>query len=218
MDPVDPQLQAGSVFNQQAIQQPQPNNEWYWIPSWYAGTKRVDSERILQDYNFRTGQMSQPNRVVTNRQQLSIGFQADKNGQVWEFKRAPYTTTVEGDGFFTTLMVKNRDPLKVTQDVVVLRLVQTSINVDQRSQRILKTMQEEQINTYTPGPNGVMNMQTSIKTFDSNGNPELQETSVRTVYTTAPFQPVDTYQGRDMKMLFKSFLLTHGLSGYMPPD
>lgn len=216
--PVDPQLQAGSVFNEQSIPQVQPNNEWYWIPSWYAGQKHVDTQTILQDYNFQTGQTTQPNRTVTNRQDLAIGFQADRNGQVWEFKRAPYNATVESDKLFTTMLVSKRDPLKVTQDCVVLRLLQTSVNVDKRSRRILKTLQEEQINTYTPGPNGVMNMQMSLKVFGSDGLPQMQEQSVRTVYQTAPFQPIDNYQGRDMRMLFRSYLLTHGLSSYCPPD
>ena len=147
---VDPNLQAGSVFNADAIPVAAPNNDWYWIPSWYAGTKHVDTETILQEYDYLSGRSATINRVVTNRQDLSIGFQSDRNGQIWEFKRAPYNTMVEGDSFFTTMLVRNRDPLKVGQDQVVIRLLQTSVNVDKRSRRIIKTLQEEQINTYTP--------------------------------------------------------------------
>ncbi len=156
--PVAPQLQAGAVFTAQSIPKLQPNNDWYWIPAWFAGQKHLDSETILQDYNFRTGQTINPNRTIMNRQDLSIGFQQDRNGQIWEFKRAPYTTTIEGAKSSTTMVVRNRDPLKVDQNTVVLRLVETSVVVDKRSRRILKTMQEEQINTYVPAGPGIMNL------------------------------------------------------------
>ncbi len=218
MAPVEPQFQVGAVFNQEAVPQLEPNNEWYWIPSWYAGQKHADTATVLQDYNFQTGQSVQSNRVITNRQDLSIGFQPDRNGQIWEFKRAPYTAIVEGDGFFTTMMVRNRDPIKVTEDCVIIRLVQTSVNVDKRSRRILKTLQEEQINTYTPGTAGSMNLQASLKTFGADGMPQLQELSCRVVKNAGSFKPIDIYQGRDMRMLFRNFLLTHGYASYLPDN
>lgn len=214
--PVEPQLQAGAVFTQQSLPPVQSNNQWYWIPSWYAGQKHVDTETILQDYSFRTGQMQNSNRVVTNRQDLAIGFQADKNGEVWEFNRAPYTTSVEGDKYFTTMYVRKRDPLKVTRDQVVVRLVQTSVNVDKRSRRILKTMQEEQINSYVPAGRGVMNMQSSIKSFNADGSPQIQETSTRVVYDSAPFRPIDVYDGKDMRLLFRDFMLSHRFGNLLP--
>jgi len=124
--PVEPQLQAGVVFTAQSIPQLQANNDWYWIPSWYAGQKHVDSETILRDYSFKTGRTITPNRTVVNRQDLAIGFQPDRNGQVWEFKRAPYTTTVEAGNFFTTMLVRSRDPVSVTQNMVVIKMVQTA--------------------------------------------------------------------------------------------
>lgn len=215
---VDPNLQAGALFNAAAIPQPVPNNDWYWIPSWYAGTKHVDTETILQEYDYQSGRSATINRVVTNRQDLTIGFQSDRNGQIWEFKRAPYNTVVEGDSFFTTMLVRNRDPLKVEQAQVVVRLLQTSVSVDKRSRRILKTLQEEQINTYTPVSPGVMSMQTSIKSFAADGSPLMQETSTRMVATSAPFSPVNLYEGKDMRALFQNYMLSHGFGNLLPDD
>jgi len=209
-------LRAGEVFNQQSIPRLEPNNDWYWIPPWYAGQKHADSDTILEDYDFRTGQMFQPNRVIMNRQDLFIGFQQDRNGQIWEFKRAPYSTTVEGSTFFETMLVRNRDPLQVTADKVVVRLVQTAITVDKASQRILRTEQQEQINTYVPSAPGVMSLQTSIKSFGADGAPLLQEYSSRAVVDRAPFQPVDYYQGKDMRVLFRDFMLAHGFARLLP--
>jgi hypothetical protein len=214
--PVEPHLQAGSIFNEQALQSLQPNNEWYWIPSWYAGRKHGESETILRDHNFQTGQTVMQNRQVMNRQDLDIGFQPDRNGQVWEFKRAPYTTTVESNTYFTTMMVRSRDPVTVNQNVVVIRMVQTSVNVDKRSRRILKTMQQEQINTYYPSAQGVMTMQTSIRSFGADGLPLVEESGTRLVYDRAPFTPIDSYDGRDMRLLFRDYMLSHGMSNYLP--
>ncbi len=216
--PVEPQLQAGAVFNEQSLPKLQPNNDWYWIPSWFAGQKHLDSETILQDYNFQTGQTITPNRTVMNRQDLSIGFQQDRNGQIWEFKRAPYTTTAEGARSFTTMLVRNRDPLQVDQNRVVLRLVETSIIVDKKSRRIIKTMQEEQINTYVPAGPGTINLQTSIKSFGADGRPQVQETSMRVVTQSAPFQPVNSYQGLDLRSMFRDFMIAKGYGKLLPDD
>lgn len=214
--PVAPQLAAGATYNAQAAPPVDPHNDWYWIPSWYAGLKHADSDTILSDYDFRSGKQTVENRVVTSRQDLFIGFQPDRNGQVWEFKRAPYRTTVEGDGFFLTMLVSNRDPVSVSNDQVVIRLLQTTLTVDSSSQRILKSEQQEQINTYVRAAPGVMNLHTSIKSFAQDGSPLVQEESTRVVVDRAPFQPVDFYDGKDMRAMFRDFMLARGWGNLLP--
>lgn len=216
LDPVPPQLQTGAIFTPQAIPQLQPNNEWYWIPMWYAGQKHADYEVVLQDYDFRSGQSITPNRTIINRQDIAIGFQPDKNGQIWEFKRAPYQTVVDRGAFSQTMFVRIRDPLQVTANQVTIRLVQTSVMVDKQSQRILKTEQQEQINVYVPTAPGTVTVQTSIKSFGSDGLPLVQETSTRQIVDRAPFQPVDFYAGRDMRLLFREFMISHGYGNLLP--
>lgn len=218
MAPVEPQLQAGVVFNEQALPKLQPNNDWYWIPSWYAGMKHLETQTIVQDYNFATGQSINPNRTVLNRQDLPIGFQADKNGQIWEFKRAPYSTTIEGGNTFTTTIVRSRDPVQVNQNSVVVKMIETSVVVDKRTRRILRTLQQEQINSFTPAGQGAMNLQTSIKSFGPNGAPQIQETSVRSVTQIAPFQPINVYQGMDLRSMFRDFMLAKGYGNLLPVD
>src|SRR5262249_39992914 len=142
--------------------------------------------------------------------------QPDRNGQVWEFKRAPYKTTIEGQNALNVMMVSNREPLYVNQDKVVIRLLQTSLTVDKASQRIMNTSQVEQINTYVPAGPGVMNLQSSIKTFGADGSPQVQETNSGLVYTRAAFQPVNYYEGRDMRALFRDYMLSHGYSNLLP--
>lgn len=217
LEPVAPQLLPGSVFTNQTLPPVDPNNEWYWIPGWYAGQKHSDYERILQDVDFRSGQQITPNSLVTNRQDLFIGFQPDKNGQIWEYKRAPYTATVEADSSFQTMFVRVRDPIQVTADRVVIRLVQTSVVVDKSTHRILRTEQQEQFNTYVPVEQGVVNVRTSIKSFGADGSPLVQEESAKVVVDRGPFRPVDTYQGRDMRILFRDFMLARGYGSLLPP-
>lgn len=217
LEPVAQALLPGSVFSNQSIPRVDPNNDWYWIPGWYAGQKHSDYERILQDVDFRSGQQITPNNLVTNRQDLFIGFQPDKNGQIWEYKRAPYTATVEADTNFQTMFVRVRDPVQVTADRVVIRLVQTSVVVDKSTRRILRTEQQEQFNTYVPVEQGVVNVRTSIKSFGADGAPLVQEESAKVVVDRGPFTPVDTYQGRDMRVLFRDFMLSRGYGSLLPP-
>ena len=218
LPPVDPSLQAGAFFNEQSVPKLQPNNDWYWIPSWYAGVKHIETQTILQDYDFRTGETLNAQRTVLNRQDLPIGFQMDRNGQIWEFKRAPYEATTDGGGNFTKTFVRSRDPMQVDQNVVVVKLVETSVLVDKRTNRIVRTLQEEQINTYTPSGGGSMTMRTSIKAFGADGRAQMQETSVRNATQTAPFQPINNYQGMDMRSMFRDFMLAKGMANLLPPD
>ncbi len=218
MAPVAPQLQAGVEFDEQAMPKLQPNNDWYPIPAWYAGYKHIETQTILQDYNFATGQRISPNRTVVNRQDLPIGFQIDRNGTIWEFKRAPYSSTTDGGNTLTTTIIRSRDPIQVTQSYVVIRMVETSVVVNKRNRRILRSMQEEQINTFTPAGQGTMNLQTSIKSFGADGRPQVQETSVRVVSQIAPFQPINSYQGMDTRSMFRDFMIAKGWGNLLPDD
>lgn len=218
LPPVDPSLQAGAMFNEQSIPKLQPNNDWYWIPSWYAGVKHIETQTILQDYDFRTGETVNAQRTVLNRQDLPIGFQRDRNGEIWEFKRAPYEATTDSGGNFTKTFVRSREPMQVNQGVVVVKLVETSVMVSKQTNRIVRTLQEEQINTYTPVGGGSMNMQTSIKAFDANGRAQMQETSVRNATQIAPFQPINYYQGMDTRSMFRDFMIAKGMANLLPAD
>lgn len=218
LPPVDPSLQAGAFFNEQSIPKLQPNNDWYWIPSWYAGVKHIETQTILQDYDFRTGETINAQRTVLNRQDLPIGFQMDRNGQIWEFKRAPYEATTDSGGAFTKTFVRSREPMQVNQGVVVVKLVETSVMVNKQTNRIVRTLQEEQINTYTPLGGGAMNMKTSIKAFDANGRAQMLETSVRNATQVAPFQPINNYQGMDTRSMFRDFMIAKGMANLLPSD
>lgn len=217
LPPVDPRLQAGSIFNEQSLPKPQLNNDWYMIPAWYAGSKHMETQTILQDYDFRTGETLSAKRTILNRQDLAIGFQMDANGQIWEFKRAPYTATTDGGGTFTKTFVRSREPLQVNQGTVVVRLVETSVLVDKQTNRIMRTLQEEQVNTYTPAGQGALNIQSSIKGFGADGQAQMQQTSVRSATQVAPFQPINIYNGMDMRLLFRDFMIAHGFANLLPP-
>lgn len=142
----------------------------------------------------------------------------DRSGRIWEFKRAPYTSTIDNGNKFTTTIVRSRDPIQVTENNVVIRMLETSVIVDKRSRRILRTMQEEQINYFTPVGQGGMNLQSSVKSFGANGAPMIQETSVRQVTQIAPFQPINTYQGMDTRSMFRDFMIARGYGNLLPDD
>ena len=218
LPPVDPRLQTGAIFNEQSLPKLQPNNDWYWIPSWYAGEKHLETQTIVEDYDFRTGETLSASRTILNRQDLAIGFQMDNEGNIWEYKRAPYTATTDGGGNFTKTFVRIRDPIEVNQNRVVVRLVETSVLVDKQTNRIKRSLQEEQLNTYTPAGQGAMYMQTSIKGFGEDGRPQMQQKSVRNATQVAPFHAINNYNGMDMRLLFRDFMIAHGNTHLLPRD
>ena len=218
LPPVDSRLQTGAIFDEQSLPKLQLNNDWYWIPSWYAGEKHLETQTIMEDYDFRTGETVNASRTILNRQDLAIGFQMDNEGNIWEYRRAPYTATTDGGGNFTKTFVRIRDPIEVNQNRVVVRLVETSVLVDKQTNRIKRSLQEEQLNTYTPAGQGAMYMQTSIKGFGEDGRPQMQQKSVRNATQVAPFRPINTYNGMDMRWMFRDFMLAHGNAHLLPRD
>jgi len=212
------ELSSGQLLKETTLPRCEPNNEWYWIPSWLAGTWLSQEKTSFYSYDFRK-------RVKRTRQtrtgcevREAFGCQRDKLGGVWHYVGVPFTLpTAEGAEKIIALN-RRAEPALVSEAEVVTRSLGTSIYVDKRTDRIVGLDETEDIETATPAGQGMMKVHNSVKLFDKYGQPVERTRSVRISRKIADFLPVDHYDGQDMKELFREFLTARALYRLIPGD
>jgi len=213
-------LKPGKIFDDSILLTPETpiNNEWFRIPSWYAGVRHSEDITIVYRYMYKTGITTTPNQKQLERQDSLSGFQVDRDGGIWDFKHLPAIQHVESDLVNAVLYVKAITPLKENADQLVIKYEEVSITLDKRKNKILMVTQQEQINSITsPQPN-LLRLDISCKSFGWDGKPERLEQSVSFARITKPFVHIDTYEGQDLRPLFREFLISHQLDNLVPDD
>ena len=220
---LDQSLRVGKVFSDELLQsltsqRAGSDSEWFRIPSWYAGVRHSDDALIVYRYDFQSGRTSTPMQRQLNRQDSRSGYQTDREGHIWDYKKLPQIQHVEADFCDAVLFVKNITPMACDESHFVVKYEEVSISIAKRSRRILQVVQQEQINTVTSPAPGVLRVDVSVKSFDFDGNPQRQEQSVIMAQLVKPYERVDVYQGEDLRPLFRDYLLSHHLENLLPQD
>jgi hypothetical protein len=217
---LDDALRPGQAFKEEILLNPETpiNNSWFLIPSWYAGVRHSEDVLIVYRHFFATGQTTTPMQRQLERQDSLSGFQVDRSGGIWDYKHIPAIQHVESDLVNAVLFVKEVTPLKETQDEFVVKYEEISITLDKKKNKILQVTQQEQINSVTcPEPN-LLKIDVSVKSFDRDGKPIRLEKSVVFSKITKPFEHIDSYEGQDLRPLFRDYLISHQLANLVPDD
>lgn len=217
LPPVHEQLRAGVTFNKSLLPGGSFQNYWYKIPSWFAGVRSCEERTTLSVFDYNTNALDQ---TVTNTDFHSSafsGFQKDKAGNIWEFKRPPYWIEIDRGDSILCNCVNVTEPIEIKDDTVELKFVYNSLVIDKATWAISTSSQSESMNLYTKIGGDVVQVVSSDKVFDQLGKP--QSIAKRTaIYKMRAFEPVNLYEGRDMKKLFKEFLASSGQLDLLPID
>jgi hypothetical protein len=216
LPPVDPRFRPGVPYDANLIPQMQPGNQWYWIPDWFAGSWHSERSFTLASYDLKTGDKKKLRDPHVSISDEVRGFQRDSHGIVWQYKSAPYRRTVDHDGMFEIQLVKVNEPVEVTQDHVIARYVGTNIEVDRATNRIKRVWQGESIQEYYPISPVEVRCNASVQQFGADGKPVWLEKVSKASTRTQPFMPIDIYQGRDLRPMFKDFLTALGHADLVP--
>ena len=213
-------LMPGKVYSDEALLEGNiaGNDLWYQVPTWYAGTRHTDYVTIVYRHNFLTGETTAPMQQQLERQDTTSGFMKDKNGGIWDFNHVPAIHHVESDNENAILYLKKVTPISMTDDQFVIKYQEISISTSKKKGKIIKAVQQEQINTVTSPQPGILRIDISVRGFDANGQPFVEEQSVGFVKIVTPFQERDTFEGRDLKPLFKEYLLLKHLDNLVPDN
>ena len=214
------ELRPGKAYSDNLLIPPDAKfqGQWLYVPAWYAGTRHSEETMILYRENFVTGEISSPMMRQGNRQDDTVGCQKDRNGGIWDFKEIPRIQHVESDRVNAVLYIKKVTPLFGTEDKIVIRYDEISIELNKRTNKIVSVVQQEQINTVTSPSPGVLRADCSVKAFDEAGIPQRLEQSVIIEKIIRPYEQKDSYKGQDIRPSFRDFLISHGLDKLVPLD
>ncbi len=213
-------LRPGGIFSDELLMKDgaPTNNLWFYIPAWFAGTRHVDDAMIVSRFDFKTGEQTEPMLKQLNRQDSTSGYQKDRKGGIWDYKRLPTIQHVESDLVNAVLYVKEITPLKGDEDQLVIKYQEISISLNKRNNKILNVVQQEQINTITCAQPGLLRIDVSVKSFGWDGSPQRLEQSVMMSKVIKPFEQKDTYKGIELRPLFRDYLISHNLKELVPED
>jgi len=217
---LDDSLRPGMVYKDDALRNPgsPENNDWFLIPPWFAGERHTDDVLVVYRYDFITDQTSSPMLRQLERQDSISGFQRDSEGNIWDYKHVPTIQHVESFPCNAVLYVKSITPLRVTPDQMVLRYEEVCITLEKRRNKIVQVQQQEQINTVTSPQPGLLRIDVSVKNFGWDGKPLRLEQSLIFAKITKPFEQIDLFEGKEMRTLFKNYLISHQLQNLVPSD
>lgn len=214
--PVDPYLREGAVFDAGRLPQLEAGNVWYRIPEWSAGHWKTETSICYYARDLRTGlAYRQPTELVA-RSEEDVGFQSDRKGDIWEYQHGSYIQRVDAGDHLVVQVIHLQEPVSVSEDKVVLRFQGINVSVDQFTRRIMATSQVESIQTYTPYGVNTVRCVASIKAFDSSGKPYWLQRNVSYKRRTAGYAPWNFYKGRDLRKLFRAYLIAQGLEHLVP--
>jgi hypothetical protein len=107
-------------------------------------------------------------------------------------------------------------PVTITESKVVMKFVGTDMQVNLITHEIKKTAQVERIQSYTSEGNNVMKVVGTIRDFDEEGLPVSMRKVENLELRREQFAPICFEKGRDLRPLFKEFLVSHGMPDLVP--
>jgi hypothetical protein len=211
-------LRPGKVYSDDILLKSSTaaNDIWYHIPSWYAGVRHCEDEMIVYRYDYKTDKTTQPMQKQLNRQDSTGGYQKDRNNGIWDYKHLPMIQHVESDLVNAVLLVKSITPVKETDEQFVIKYEEVSISFDKRTNKIVRVVQQEQINTITSPEPGMLRVDASAKSFGWDGQPLRKEQSIIFSNVIKPFEQIDKLGDVDLKASFKDFLIANHKENLLP--
>lgn len=219
-EPVASFLRGGVRLDEKAsakLEEMEPNNYWFKFPAWMAGTWQYEERHIDFQNNLST-RPAIPFKALSQFEFTARwGYQQDKTGAFWQFENTPNANHVVRDRTILYYIMQMNEPVDSSDSSLTCRQFFTGTIVNKETRTILGTGQSEQLTTFTRVGKDQIRRACSDKTFDQSGMP-LTLSSWWTIGTrVAPYQRIDTLEGRDLKALFYKYLKAHGLQ-YLVPD
>lgn len=216
LPPVAQTYRAGSKINLAKLQALTPDNHWYRIPEWAAGTWKTETNTQYYIFNYGIKTNTCDVNTFMARGEDTRGFQRDRCSNIWHYCARNFVTQTEKQESWGFSLVKEALPLEVSQNKMIVQFRSIRFNVDKSSGTILRTYQCESIQTYTPYHDGLVKVLSSIKAFDENGTPLHLTKAVSFHSRILPFISIDLYKGRNMRGLLAEYLTSQGLSELVP--
>lgn len=219
LPPIDQSLRAGATITESTIKKLEaiePDNEWSRIPNWAGGgwKKRAQSNYYHYNYQFKSKDFSVDS--FNYRASEGLGYQTDRQGNLWEWDRAHCWTKAETDEAYVLDYHRSLKTTYKDETEFVEHFVSTRVLVDKVNMKVVKSYQTESIQHYTMPEPGVMKVRGSMKTFDDAGQPVSLTKGIAYSKKYRDYRPVFKCRGENVLKLFAQYLRRNGLEHLIP--
>jgi hypothetical protein len=215
--PLPLEYAPGAKLDEQSLPKLTPENRWYPIPNWIAGTWQYKTETVTYLRAFDKKKYPQTPFTLHNEFQRTYGYQKDRTGQIWDYLKAPYRYQAKLDGGLIGYVTDGTvDISKATNEEVVRKVFGNGAVVDPESQQIVLTNQKECFTRYTPFSDDAIRLEGSTKVFAMDGSPQVLKFSDMLGMRVKPFEVVDQLDGQNLRQMFGDFLRANGKADLAP--
>jgi len=205
LPPIAPQYSVGNTLDPGQLTSQTPNNRWFPIPAWFAGTWHSDEQTVLQLHDYDSELTVTRPYAMKEISDTTYGMQRDKTGQVWHFIKVPKTmkqTVSQGTAYLTS---SQEEPIEYDSNRVVIKFRYEQLIVSGKNV-IESVKQVQSINVYTPMEDGLVSLHASLKSFDADGNPKILQEGAKMLKRTAKYADMNTDGDLNLKAMFAEYL------------
>jgi len=207
------QLLPGNVFEEDNLtrltgETTWGESEWTKIPAWLAGTWQRSTVNETID-----GKHSQHHDVRAR----IFGFQTDVKGDIWHWNRTPFFVVSKEEGILRYFRMETED-IYVNDDVVNVRMNWTEWDLDPSTKKIIAVNRGDQIETITHYVGDLIEVNSSIQTYDLEGKKASQIAAHWKDYRTKAYSQIDVDGTVQVKPLFRAYLFMKDLMHLWPKD
>lgn len=221
---LDPVLWPGNYFDKDvaaALLGDRSINRSIWkkVPEWQVGSwqsTQSTNTRRLQYFNGKPSSYATPMGVYTAKGGGSIGWQKDKNGDVWDHFKSGYWTEAEFDTIYEYTFVKFRIPGAYEYPDEYAESI--TFGVDKGSKKITSVQRCRTWARYVNVAPGIMKKDQVDTIYNQKGNPDCS------AWNTCVLKRVQTFsdneaklnQDEDLRLDFVKYLTANGLQDLIP--
>ncbi|HEY9784508.1 MAG TPA: hypothetical protein V6D17_03830 [Candidatus Obscuribacterales bacterium] len=175
LDPVPSTQRPGRVFRPVSVSPGSMKSaRRFKVPDWLAGIWQRSEAREVSRIELPSGRVLKPVGRAVARVNDAFGTYRDKNGQVWQiFDPVRAHGQVDRGAAIDYHRVHTYDLIITGPKSAVVEVQATHTLVSKSNHKILNVYQDEELNKYSPLPDGRLATDSSVKVFDMDGKPIL---------------------------------------------
>jgi hypothetical protein len=184
--------QPGKTFNLAAAFGPTNSKAppaKFVVPSWLAGTWERTQSTETSRVNLTTNTHARTSGTSITRATDKFGTFTDAQGRIWQiFDPRKAIGQIDRGTVMDYHRVSTYDLISRGDKVAIVEVTALHLVVNKKTQKIISTFQDEELNTYTQLADGQLRTDSSVKMFDAHGKPIYLTHSTSLESRIAPFK------------------------------
>ena len=128
----------------------------------------------------------------------------------------PYCSSTDVSNYIEYHQVISKECVEITPSRVSLRTRFTVVRVSKSNRKVISTLQQESLTTYTRLGTDELELESATKVFDDCGIATQLVRNQAAVIRAEPYTAVDSESGHNLRELFREFLISHRLVDLLP--